>query len=93
MSVQDIRAVQIYREIVEELQERAAELKETPTIEPPLTETELGDAIRDVLQRKVKSEENCSPQSHYAAVETAFREEFYELVVGCYSVTSKCIEC
>lgn len=82
MSVQDIRTVQIYRKIVEELQEKAAELKRTPTIEPPLTEAELGDTIRDTLQRKIESEGNYSPQSHYAAVETAFREKFYELVVS-----------
>lgn len=82
MSVGDVRAVQVYREIVRELLEKAAEAKRVPTIEPPLAEAELGDAIRETLQSKVETGKDYSQQSHHAAVETAFREKFYELVVS-----------
>ncbi|KAL1953543.1 hypothetical protein VTO42DRAFT_2620 [Malbranchea cinnamomea] len=79
MSVDDIPAVHFYRKVVQDLLEKAAEVKESPTIEPPLTEAELGDSIRDILQSRDDTTDNLA-QSHFAAVEAAFREKFYELV-------------
>ncbi|WEW59375.1 hypothetical protein PRK78_004846 [Emydomyces testavorans] len=80
MAVENIRAVQLYRELVEELLDAAAEVKQSSAIDPPITEADLGDAIRETRDNEAEILKNQSLQSTYAAVETAFREKFYHLL-------------
>lgn len=81
MAENDIRAVKIYRNLVQELLNRAARVKENGGIEPPLTDADLGDAMRLIQQSKEEALNNQNQQSLYAVVETAFREKFYDLLV------------
>ncbi|EEP77785.1 conserved hypothetical protein [Uncinocarpus reesii 1704] len=78
MAVGDIRSVQVYRKHVQELLEKATEVKQSSAIEPPVTESDLGDAIRWIDDDGEDASK--SAQAAYAAVETAFREKFYRLL-------------
>lgn len=81
MTGENIQSVQSYRTLVHELLEEATESKKDPDIETPLTETDLGEILSQVqkIQEEVAGGEN--QQAQYAAVETAFRERFYDLLV------------
>lgn len=81
MSVDDIIAVQTYRKLVQRLLDRASELKQSSAIEPPITESDLGDVTREIDNEEQETLKNPGSQSNYAAVETAFREKFYHLLV------------
>ncbi|KAK2863710.1 hypothetical protein FQN49_004073, partial [Arthroderma sp. PD_2] len=77
---EDVRAVKVYRNVIHSLLEKAGKVKETPSIEPPLTEASLGDVIKHVLAGDDSAIRENSLQTRYAAVETAFREIFYDLL-------------
>ncbi|KAF3480771.1 nuclear matrix protein [Arthroderma uncinatum] len=77
---QDVRAVKVYRNVIHSLLERAGQVKQTPSIEPPVTEASLGDVIKHVLAGDGGAIRENSQQTQYAAVETAFREIFYDLL-------------
>ncbi|PGH02372.1 THO complex subunit 1 [Blastomyces parvus] len=80
MAVDDIAAVKVYRQLVQGLLDKAAEIKKDGSIEPPLTDADLGDAIRRILQDQESGLKGQSQQAQYAVVETAFREKFYDLL-------------
>lgn len=77
MSNDTIESVVAYRDLVRDLLAKAAEIKRSNDVEPPLMEADFGDFISRI--RESDAETN-KPQK-YAAVETAFREKFYELLV------------
>lgn len=81
MTGENIQSVQSYRTLVRELLEKAAESRKDSDIETPLTETDLGETLSQVqkIQEEVAGGQN--QQAQYAAVETAFRERFYDLLV------------
>jgi THO complex subunit 1 len=70
-----------YRGLVRDLLAKATEIKKGHGVEPPITEANLGDLAARVHLKNdgVQSEPN--KQHNYAAVEIAFREKFYELLV------------
>ncbi|ODH48390.1 hypothetical protein GX48_05482 [Paracoccidioides brasiliensis] len=74
MAGEDIAAVKAYRQLVQDLLDKAAKVKQDSSIEPPLNEADLGDAIRHIQSKEQ------SPQAQYAVVETAFRQKFYALL-------------
>lgn len=77
----NIQSVQSYRTLVRELLQKAAESKQDLDIEPPLTETDLGDTLSPVQKIREEVAGGQNQQAQYAAVETAFREKFYNLLV------------
>ena len=81
MVAKDVRAVKVYRKLVQDLLDKAAEAKNSATIDPPLTEEDLEDTISHILSNENSPLNDQSPQAQYAAVETAFREIFYDLLV------------
>ena len=76
-----MEVVQPYRRLVSSLLDRAAQAKPDKHIDPPLTEARLGGSIwsmegadEDIVNRVAQS-------TRYSAVEIAFREKFYTILV------------
>jgi THO complex subunit 1 len=82
MSDADIKSVKAYKELVRSLLAKAAQVKPAGQVEPPLTEVNLSDTIWRARGKDEVGLKEQAQQAHYAAVETAFREKFYELLVS-----------
>jgi hypothetical protein len=82
MAGEDVRAVKVYRRLVQDLLDKSAQVKRDGGIEPPLTDADLGDAIYQIQQGQEGVIKDQGQQAHYAVVETAFREKFYNLLVS-----------
>jgi len=80
MASVEVEAVQVYRGLVNDLLDRAAQIKTDKQIEPPLTEALLGDRIWQ-LPVDEASDKLLNQQTQLAAVEIAFREKFYHILV------------
>jgi THO complex subunit 1 len=80
MANEDDAGVHVYKRLVDSLLDRAAQVKPDKQIEPPLTETHLGESIWQVRSED-KATKHLSPQTKLAAVEIAFREKFYRVLV------------
>lgn len=78
MSNDTMESVIAHRDLVRDLLAKAAEIKQSDDVEPPLMEADLGDYMSRI---RVKSDNETNKSHKYAAVETAFREKFYELLV------------
>jgi hypothetical protein len=81
MAAPELEAVRLYKEVVDRLLERAAQVKPNSQIEPPLTEGTLGEPIWQVPTEKQEVVKELNPQTQFAAVEIAFREKFYRILV------------
>lgn len=81
MAGENIQSVQSYRALVRELLEKAAETKQDLDIEPPLTESDLRETLSQLPRIAEEVPGGQNQQAQYAAVETAFREKFYDLLV------------
>ncbi|KAN0086538.1 THO complex, subunit THOC1 [Elaphomyces granulatus] len=79
MSRVEIETVKAFRGLVHELLLKAAQVKPKKRIEPPLTEADLGDSIWHIKGQGDVTDVKEQTQQ-YAAVETAFRERFYDLL-------------
>ncbi|KAJ5207074.1 THO complex subunit THOC1 [Penicillium cf. griseofulvum] len=82
MANEDSAGVRVYKRLVDSLLGRAAQVKPDKQIEPPLTETHLGELIWQVPSEDGKATEHLSPQTKGAAVEIAFREKFYRVLAS-----------
>ena len=82
MADEDVESIHIYRRLVDRLLARAELVKPDKQIEPPLTEAHLGEAIWKVEGDDEKVANRLSQQTQFAAVEIAFRERFYSLLVS-----------
>ncbi|OGM40644.1 THO complex subunit Tho1 [Aspergillus bombycis] len=80
MAGEDVESIHIYRRLVDSLLARAELVKPDKQIEPPLTETHLGETIWKVEGDDEKVANRLSQQTQFAAVEIAFRERFYSLL-------------
>jgi THO complex subunit 1 len=80
MASVEIEAVRVYKGLVEGLLDRATQVK-PEQIEPPLTEGLLGDRIWQVPEQEEATVKQLNQQTQFAAVEIAFREKFYHLLV------------
>lgn len=83
MALVEVEAVQVYKELVNGLLDRAAQIKPDKQIEPPLTEALLGDPIWQLPPQQGEIIKLLNQQTRLAAVEIAFREKFYHTVVRC----------
>jgi THO complex subunit 1 len=81
MSLAEHDAMHIYRKLVDDLLNRAEQIKKDAQIEPPLTEAHLGESIWAIQGEEKQMVEQLSQQTRFAAVELAFREKFYNLLV------------
>jgi THO complex subunit 1 len=78
MSVTDeLDSVQAYRDLIEHHLTGLNDVKHDEGIEPPLTEADCGELV-DEVQSKASDRPN--KKSHYALIETVFREKFYSLL-------------
>jgi THO complex subunit 1 len=82
MADADVESVKLYRGLVRDLLAKAAEVKPGNHVEPPLTDADLGGSIWRIPRPEGDTEVEQNQQASYAAVETAFREKFYELLVS-----------
>ena len=89
----EIESVKEFRGLVHELLLKAAQVKPKKRIEPPLTEADLGDSIWHIKEQGDVTDVKEQTQQ-YAAVETAFRERFYDLLVSilCFLNTTACAD-
>lgn len=71
-----------YRVLVRSLLDKAAEIKKGYDVEPPITEASLGDFVERAYYQSGNLQPDAKSQMHFAAVETAFRDKFYELLVS-----------
>ena len=85
MSGSIIDAVNDFTAIIKRLLARAREVKPNGSIEPILTEHELGQGVQDFAERtQANSNQYLGKKSSshfYATIETACRNIFYEVVV------------
>lgn len=88
MGVAEIEAVQVYRGMVDGLLDRAAQVKPNKQIEPPVTEALLGESIWRVPEQEQGIVKRLNQQTQLAAVEIAFREKFYRILVRARPSTS-----
>ncbi|KAJ5273582.1 hypothetical protein N7478_008707 [Penicillium angulare] len=82
MAPVEVEAVQVYKEQVNGLLDRAAQIKPDKQIEPPLTEAVLGELIWQLPPQQDEIIKSLNPQTRLAAVEIAFREKFYHTVAA-----------
>ncbi|KAL4793809.1 THO complex subunit 1 transcription elongation factor-domain-containing protein [Aspergillus venezuelensis] len=80
MANADVDVVSVYRTLIDSLLGRAEQAKPGREIEPPLTESHLGESFWLVQGEDGNLLRQLSPQTRYATVEIAFRERFYGLL-------------
>ncbi|PYI12070.1 THO complex subunit Tho1 [Aspergillus sclerotiicarbonarius CBS 121057] len=78
----DVGAIHAYRRLIDHLLTRAEHAKPDQLIEPPLSETHLGDSIWLIQGEDRQLVQDLSQQTQFAAVEIAFREKFYGLLAS-----------
>lgn len=81
----EVDSIPIYRRLIDGLLARAEQAKPDKHIEPPLTESHLGDAIWALEGEDKQVVGQLGQQTQFAAVEIAFREKFYALLVWALS--------
>lgn len=72
--------VNIYTEAIEDLLERAKDIKPHGNIGSPITDAELGSEV-DAAFRSVGEPNSKGRSANYPIIETALRNTFYSLVV------------
>ncbi|KAK9851215.1 hypothetical protein MYU51_010909 [Penicillium brevicompactum] len=82
MATEDIAGVQVYRRQVDNLLDRASQVKPDKQIEPPLSESQLGESIWQLSAGDSEATKHLSQQTRLAAVEIAFREKFYRVLAS-----------
>lgn len=86
MADADSDVIPVYRRLVDDLLSRADEVKSDKNIEPPLTESALGESVWLVRGEDEALVNRLNQQTRFAAVEIAFREKFYHLLVWAHGV-------
>jgi THO complex subunit 1 len=83
-----VEAVDAFGELLRELLRRAGEVKETNTVEPPLSKSDLEDILERVEMRFFSSAETLElRKQRHGAIDTAIRDKFNELLVSRYGTT------
>ncbi|KAL2832411.1 THO complex subunit 1 transcription elongation factor-domain-containing protein [Aspergillus cavernicola] len=80
MANADVGVIDIYRRLVDALLTKAEQIKPGKEIEPPLTETQLGESFWLVHGEDEPVSKQLNQQTQSAAVEIAFRERFYSFL-------------
>ncbi|KAL4812596.1 THO complex subunit 1 transcription elongation factor-domain-containing protein [Aspergillus spinulosporus] len=76
----EVDVIEIYRRLIDGLLDKAEQVKPGKEIEPPLTETQLGESFWLVRGEDEQTVKQLSQQTQFAAVEIAFREKFYGIL-------------
>lgn len=84
MSSDGIASVQTYSVAIKSLLDRARNVKVNPGIEPALNALDFAGDIEDIGKLSNGSF-LANNQAHYAAIETACRNIFYDLLVSGFS--------
>ncbi|OJJ55751.1 hypothetical protein ASPSYDRAFT_92876 [Aspergillus sydowii CBS 593.65] len=82
MANTDVDVIDIYRRLIDSLLAKAEQVKPGKEIEPPLTETQLGESFWLIHGEDAPLVKQLSQQTQFAAVEIAFREKFYGLLAS-----------
>ncbi|KAL2836518.1 THO complex subunit 1 transcription elongation factor-domain-containing protein [Aspergillus pseudoustus] len=82
MANADDDMIDVYRKSIGSLLAKAEEVKPGREIEPPLTETQLGESFWLLQGGYEWPSQQYSLQTRFAAVEIAFRERFYNLLAS-----------
>ena len=80
MSEPQAEAVETYTGAVRSILQAAQRIKPSQTVEPALTHTDLAEDIQAALGG-LEGGAPAIGQAQYAAIEAAFRDVFYELIV------------
>ncbi|KAL4888569.1 THO complex subunit 1 transcription elongation factor-domain-containing protein [Aspergillus ambiguus] len=78
----DVESIRTYRRLIDGLLARAEQAKPDKQIEPPLTESHLGETIWVLEGEDAQVVGRFGQQTQFAAVEIAFREKFYSLLAS-----------
>lgn len=81
MANADVDLIDVYRRLIDSLLAKAEQVKPGKEVEPPLTETQLGGSFWLIQGEDAQLVKQLSQQTQFAAVEIAFREKFYGLLV------------
>ena len=81
MSSNGVTSVDTYTAAIVELLDRARVVKTDACIEPALTASDFGGGIEEI-GRLSNDSFVANSQAHYAAIETACRNIFYDLLVS-----------
>lgn len=84
MSSNGIASVDNYTCAIENLLDRARQIKPRSDPEPALTAADFGGSIEEI-EKLSNNSFIASNQAHYAAIETACRNIFYNLLVRCFT--------
>lgn len=87
MASNDVESVRLFTSEIGNLLESARNIKATHSIEPALTISDFEGQVEQVgrVDREVSQDQagkENGGQAHYAAIETAFRNIFYDLLVS-----------
>ena len=77
-----VKSVETYRKLIEEFMNGAARIKQESGIEPPLTEVDCHGLIAGIQDEEKTGNFREGQQARYAAIETVFRENFYDLLAS-----------
>jgi hypothetical protein len=78
-----VQAVDAFGELLVEMLHRAEEIKQTPTVEPPLNKSDLANILDRVESSFFSSVETLELRKRsHAAIDIAIREKFNDLLVS-----------
>lgn len=78
-----VQTVDAFGELLKELMQRAEEVKQTHTVEPPLNKSDFEDILERVETQFFSSAETLElRKQRHAAIDTAIRDKFNDLLVS-----------
>ena len=82
MSDSALESVASYRSIIEPHLSHLNESRTSSGIEPAITDSDCGDLVEQLRQKINGVDTGDGQQAKFAAIETVFRERFYELLAS-----------
>ena len=79
LSSTNLTSVEAYADAIDRWLQKAEDVKQEACIEPALVASDFLEEIENI--NTIRNESNASPQAHYAAIETAIRNAFYDVLV------------
>ena len=90
MSTAEIDSVAHYSHVIRGLLQTAQRIKPARTIEPALTYADVAEEAQNSIKSDDENALSSSQSTKHAAVETAFRNVFYDLIVRlCFYLESR----
>lgn len=82
MSDSDLRSVAAYRSIIDPRLDRLHKTRGSSGIEPAITDSGCGELVEQLRLKNRDSDTSDGQQAQFAAIETVFRQKFYELLAS-----------